>query len=300
MMKSSNRIFFAAALILVLIGGGFLLTKGQNGKTPAGFDGERAYADVAAQLNMGPRIPGSAAHQAAIDYFTAELIRADWQVELQELEFSGQRVRNVIAKRGSGKHGWVIFGAHYDSRMVADQENDPVNAAKPVPGANDGASGAAVLLELARSLPKDLDREIWLAFFDSEDQGNLPGWDWILGSSALAASLSDTKLPESVIIVDMIGDADLNIYMERNSDGELTREIWETAAKLGYASTFIPEYKFSMIDDHTPFLRRGMPAVDLIDFDYHYWHTTQDTIDKVSAESLDIVGDTLLEWVITR
>lgn len=299
-MKPSNRIFLAAALILVLIGGGFLLTKGQNGETPASFDGERAYADVAAQVNLGPRIPGSTAHRAAIDYFTAELTKADWQVELQELEFSGQPVRNVIAKRGSGKGGWVIFGAHYDSRMIADQENDPVNAARPVPGANDGASGAAVLLELARSLPKNLDREIWLVFFDSEDQGNLPGWDWILGSSALAASLPATKLPESVIIVDMIGDADLNIYMERNSDGEITREIWETAADLGYASVFIPEYKFSMTDDHTPFLQRGIPAVDLIDFDYPHWHTTQDTIDKVSTASLDIVGDTLFEWVTTR
>jgi Zn-dependent M28 family amino/carboxypeptidase len=128
----------------------------------------------------------------------------------------------------------------------------------------------------------------------------LPGWDWILGSSALAESLPETKLPEAVIIVDMIGDADLNIYMERNSDGDLTREIWNTAAELGYAKSFIPEYKFAMLDDHTPFLQRGIRAVDLIDFDYPYWHTTQDTLDKVSAESLNIVGDTLYQWITTR
>lgn len=299
-MKSSNPIFLAACLIVLLIGGGFLFFKGQNQATPAGFNGERAYADVAAQVSLGPRIPGTPAHQAAIDYFVDELTQADWEVELQEVEVDGHLIRNVIAKRGSGKGGWVIFGAHYDSRMAADQDSNPANHNTPIAGANDGASGAAVLLELARSLPKTLDREIWLAFFDAEDQGNLPGWNWILGSSALAASLSDTNLPESVIIVDMIGDADLNIYMERNSDGEITRKIWETAAELGYAQQFIPELKFSMIDDHTPFLQRGIPAVDLIDFDYPYWHTTQDTVDKVSAASLNIVGDTLYQWLITR
>jgi len=299
-MKSSNRIFLAAALILILIGVGFLFVNRQNQSTPAGFNGERALADASAQVSLGPRIPGTPSHQAAIDYFVLELTQADWEVDLQEVEIKGHLVRNVIAKRGSGNSGWLIFGAHYDSRMVADQDSDPANQASPVAGANDGASGAAVLLELARSLPKELDREIWLAFFDAEDQGNLPGWDWILGSSALAASFSDTNLPDGVIIVDMIGDADLNIYMERNSDGEITREIWETAAELGYANSFIPEYKFSMIDDHTPFLQRGIPAADLIDFDYPYWHTTEDTIDKISAASLDIVGDTLYQWVTTR
>ena len=103
----------------------------------------------------------------------------------------------------------------------------------PVPGANDGASGVAVLLELARVLPADLEGQVWLAFFDSEDQGNLPGWDWILGSRALANSLTDK--PDAVIVVDMIGDANLNIPQERNSDPGLTAEIWDTAARLGYA-----------------------------------------------------------------
>ncbi len=299
-MKKSNRTFLIGALILFMIGGGYLLTNGFKGPTSTGFDGERAYIDVSAQMDLGPRLPGTAAHQAAIEYFQQQLSNAGWEVELQEVEYGGQLIRNVIAKRGSGKGQWLILGAHYDSRMAADQDADPANHTKPVPGANDGASGTAILLELARSLPRDLDREIWLAFLDAEDQGNLPGWDWILGSSALAASLPDTKLPDGVIIVDMIGDADLNIYMERNSDGELTREIWKTAADLGYAKSFIPEYKFSMIDDHTPFLQRGIPAADLIDFDYPYWHTTQDTIDKVSAASLDVVGDTLYQWITTH
>ncbi|HSG44146.1 MAG TPA: M28 family peptidase, partial [Anaerolineales bacterium] len=103
---------------------------------------------------------------------------------------------------------------------------------------------------------------------------------------------------QAVVIVDMIGDADLNIYKERNSDVQLTDEIWSIAQKLGHDTVFIPDYKYSMIDDHTPFLRAGIPAIDIIDFDYPYWHTIEDTPDKVSAASLQIVGETLQVWIM--
>jgi glutaminyl-peptide cyclotransferase len=106
-----------------------------------------------------------------------------------------------------------------------------------------------------------------------------------------------TVQPRAVVIVDMIGDADLNIFLEKNSDPKIRAEIWSTAENLGYADKFINQEKFSMVDDHTPFLEKGIPAVDLIDFDYPYWHTTQDTPDKVSAESLQAVGNTLLKWI---
>ena len=205
-----------------------------------------------------------------------------------------QPVRNVIAKRGTGAP-WTILGAHYDSRLKADHDPDPANHDQPVPGANDGASGVAVLLEVARVLPEELEGEVWLAFFDVEDQGQLPGWDWILGSRALADSLEGK--PDAVIVVDMIGDADLNIYQENNSDPGLTAEIWDIAARLGYADQFIPQTKFSMLDDHTPFLEKGIRAIDIIDFDYPYWHTIGDTADKVSASSLQAVGDTVLHWL---
>jgi glutaminyl-peptide cyclotransferase len=98
--------------------------------------------------------------------------------------------------------------------------------------------------------------------------------------------------------VDMIGDADLNIYLEKNSNVPIRTEIWSTAEKLGYSKQFINQEKYSMEDDHTPFLEAGLPAVDLIDFDYPYWHTTQDTPDKVSAESLGVVGKTLWKWIV--
>ena len=261
------------------------------------FDAERAYKDVEHQLSLGPRIPGSPAHSQVIEWMQSELTKSGWTVELQETTQDGQPVRNVIAKRGSGAP-WTILGAHFDSRMKADHDPDPARINDPVPGANDGASGVAVLLELSRVLPKDLKGEVWLAFFDSEDQGRLPGWDWILGSRALAASL--TANPDAVIVVDMIGDADLNIPQERNSDPELTAQIWDTAARLGYGNSFLPQPGYSMTDDHTPFLEKGIRAVDIIDFDYPYWHTTADTADKVSPQSLKIIGDTVGTWLVLR
>jgi Zn-dependent M28 family amino/carboxypeptidase len=159
-------------------------------------------------------------------------------------------------------------------------------------GANDGASGVAVLLELARSLNKQkLRNEVWLTFFDAEDNGGLDGWQYSAGSEFLAEHLSE--VPETVIVVDMIGDADQQIYMERNSTPELKEKLWSLAAHLGYSAYFIPQVKWPITDDHIPFLRRGYAAVDVIDFDYPYWHTTQDTADKVSAVSLERVGRVL-------
>ena len=188
----------------------------------------------------------------------------------------------------------IILGAHYDLRSFADQDPDPNMRRHPVPGANDGASGVAVLLELAWDIPTDLEKNIWIVLFDAEDNGNIPGWDWILGSRGFVDGL--TTQPEAVVIVDMIGDADLNIYKEINSNAHLVNEIWNIANELGYQQ-FLPEYKYEIIDDHIPFIQEGIPAVDIIDFDYPYWHTTSDTLDKVSMESLDVVGETLLAWL---
>jgi glutaminyl-peptide cyclotransferase len=155
----------------------------------------------------------------------------------------------------------------------------------------------AVLLEMARALPPD-GIPTWLVFFDAEDNGDLFGRDWIMGSRAFVANL--TSRPRAAIILDMVGDADLNIYIEHNSTTSLVTEIWGQASKLGYVHYFIQKAKYSMLDDHTPFLEAGIPAVDIIDFDYPYWHTSADTPDKVSPKSLKIVGDTLLAWMTTQ
>lgn len=285
---------FPLALVLLGVAGllaGLLLFRPPR---PA-FDGRRAYADVVYQVNLGPRTPGSPAHARAVAWIRAELERAGWQVSVQEAEWNGQPVRNLVARR-SDEPPALLLGAHYDSRPVADRDLGP-ESSLPVPGANDGASGVAVLLELARSLPPDTV-PLWLVFFDAEDGGGLPGGEWIVGSRLFAASL--TVRPQAVVIVDMVGDADLNLYYERNSDPVLQAEIWFQAAALGYDRQFIAEPKYSMFDDHTPFVELGLPSVLIIDFDYPYWHTRADTADRVSAESLQAVGETLWHWIAAR
>jgi glutaminyl-peptide cyclotransferase len=263
------------------------------------FDGERALGDVETQLAFGPRTPGSDAHRLAVDWIYAELEAINdaygWSISRNAVLVDDKKIENLLACHGTG-HPYYLLGAHYDSRFRADRDSDPVSRTFPVPGANDGASGVAILLGLARSLPDDLPGQVCLAFFDAEDQGNLDGWDWILGSRYFAEHLE--ARPDGVVVVDMVGDTDLNIYQERNSDRALTDAIWAMAAENGYDRQFQSSTKYAMLDDHTPFLEQGIPAVLLIDFDYLWWHTTGDTLDKVSAGSLDAVGTTLYKWLL--
>jgi glutaminyl-peptide cyclotransferase len=258
-------------------------------------DWQRAYRDVEYQVSLGPRIPGSDSHNKTKTWMVSELTKSSWQVEIQEGRILDKPVENIIARRGTGKP-WVIIGAHYDSRQVADRDPEIKKRTQPVPGANDGASGVAVLLELGRTLPVDLDRQIWLVFLDAEDQGGLAGWDWILGSRYFVSQLSGK--PDAVVIIDMIGDSNLNINFEQSSDRNFSQHIWNLAAQQGFSEKFIPQVKYSVLDDHTPFLQQGISAIDLIDFDYPYWHTTADTPDKISPESLRAVGETLRYWLM--
>ena len=280
---------------------------------PEVFNSERAFSDVAYQLSLGARTVGSPAHEKVGDWIIAELNKAGWQVETQNSTFQGKPIRNIVGKLtlSSKASPWVILGAHYDSRLLADHDPDIQKRTQPVLGANDGASGVAVLLELARTIPGQLEAvgtgtaipsnmphagSIWLLFIDNEDNGNIPGWDWLMGSRAFVNNLN--QKPDAVIIIDMIGDKDLNIKYETNSNPIMNQEIWSQAAKLGYSQEFLERPGFSMIDDHTPFLEAGIPAVDLIDFDYPYYHTTADTIDKINAHSLKVIGDTLTAWLL--
>ncbi|HEY5270823.1 MAG TPA: M28 family peptidase [Anaerolineales bacterium] len=285
------QVFIFTSLGMLLIGlSGWLV---YNALQPAThFNGHRAYQDILAQVSLGARTPGSVAHAQAVVYIQQELVKAGWTVQIQTTEWQGFSIQNIIAYR-SEVTPHIIVGAHYDSRLLADQ--DPgLGRNGPVPGANDGASGVAVLLELARTLPSD-SVPVWLIFFDAEDNGGLDNRQWIMGSRAYVTGLKEK--PQAAVIVDMVGDADLKVYIERNSDAGLTAEIWAQAAALGYGKNFIASPKYDMIDDHTPFLEAGIPAVDIIDFDYPYWHTSADTMDKVSAQSLQAVGETLWVWL---
>jgi Zn-dependent M28 family amino/carboxypeptidase len=154
----------------------------------------------------------------------------------------------------------------------------------------------AVLLELARVLDVGaVHGDVWLVFFDAEDNGYLDGWDWIAGSRYFAANLAVS--PEYVIIVDMVGDAEQELFYEGNSDPHLQSQLWAIAAELGYTAHFVAEQRHTMLDDHIPFVEQGIPSVDIIDFDYPYWHTTEDTLDKLSPDSLERVGRVLEEFL---
>ncbi|PKN84451.1 MAG: hypothetical protein CVU46_14100 [Chloroflexi bacterium HGW-Chloroflexi-8] len=292
----NKKILFLVIILVLII---FILIKFfAINKEELIFSGENALELVKTQVNFGPRIPGSEAHQMTVELIQTKLQVNGWTVEIQNDKNGDYKIQNVIGKSGHADSPWIILAAHYDSRFFADQDPNAENHNAPVPGANDGASGTAILLELARIIPKDLEKNIWLVFFDAEDQGNIQNWDWILGSKSFVDQLEGK--PDKVVIIDMVGDADLNLYYEKNSYPELSKEIWDVAKQNGFDQSFIPQYKFNILDDHIPFINKGIKAIDIIDFDYPYWHTINDTSDKVSPESLYAVGQTLNQWLLTK
>lgn len=215
-------------------------------------------------------------------------------------------VRNIVASYGEGPV--ILIGAHYDTRLYANADADEARRNEPVMGANDAGSGVGVLLELARVIAEhySANNEIRLVFFDAEDNGRIEPFTNALGGfasgyitgSALHAAGLDPEADEIayMLLVDMVGDTEQLFPKEGYSyqfAPDLVDAIWEVAADLGYGDQFIQEVRSPITDDHVPFLQRGIPAVDIIDLDYPYWHTTEDTLDKVSAESLERVGRVL-------
>lgn len=257
------------------------------------FDGQSALSLAREQVDMGPRYPGSDGHREVQEWIPAKLEQYGWHVDEQHFQIGGVPLANFTAHQQSVDPG-VLLGAHYDTRPVADQDGSNPDA--PVPGANDGASGVAVLLELARILPTwGQGCQPELVFFDAEDSGGLSGWDWHEGADHYVENLE--TLPQALIIIDMVGDEDLQIFLDANSNEDLSRQIWARARALDYDS-FTPEHKYAMIDDHTPFVAQGVPSALIIDFDYPFWHTTEDTMDKLSASSLEAVGRTVQDWLL--
>jgi len=261
--------------------------------SPSSFDENRSFHYLTEQLAIGYRIPGSQASGETSQYIQKILEGNGWEVEFQDFDFEGVTLRNIVASKSSSSPE-IVLGTHYDTRQLSDQEPTQIKKGNPVLGANDGASGTAVLLELSHQLDSDY-HNIWLVFFDGEDQGRIDSWPWSVGAEYFTAN--QEKYPGKVVIVDMIGDKDLEIFKEKNSSKELTDEIWAAAKKAGYEDFFINQEKYSLIDDHLPFLNRGIPAALIIDFDYPYWHTNYDDIEKVSPDSLRIVGEVLMNWI---
>jgi Zn-dependent M28 family amino/carboxypeptidase len=270
------------------------------------FDARRAWQHLVKQVQFGARYPGGAGHDACRDYLVRTLRMYTDRVRVQSFMavnyLLNQRVRadNIIATFGRGPFK-LLLCAHWDNRPLADQDPHPANRKRPVPGANDGASGVAVLLEIARNLSRmQLNSTIQIVLFDAEDLGH-PSKDheFLQGSRFFARNLPLKPRPQMAILLDMVGDKDLQIYVEQNSQAyapNLVEQVWNVAAQLG-VSQFVPEARYMVTDDHLPLLQAGIPAIDVIDFDYPYWHTVDDTPDKCSPQSLKAVGDVVLEFV---
>jgi Zn-dependent M28 family amino/carboxypeptidase len=265
-----------------------------TGADPAAarFDGAAAFRHLERLVAIGPRPAGSPAGVRAREYITGELKRAGVRsrVEPFEAETPEGRVKmaNVVAVLPGRRSDVILVGGHYDTKVFREFR---------FVGANDGGSSTALLLELARALAaRPHEYTYWIVFLDGEEaRGAWTSTDSLYGSRHTAADLARRgRLPRAVIIADMIGDRDLNIRREAVSTPWLTDLVWASARRLGHGVHFLPQ-TIAVEDDHVPFLRAGVPAMLLIDFDYPPWHTAGDTVDKVSARSLQVVGDVLVD-----
>ena len=265
-----------------------------------GFDGGRAYGDLVRQCEFGPRVPGTRGHVECAGWLEEELGASADGVEVQRFTavVGGEAVplSNIVAMFEGKGQGHVLLCAHWDTRPRADQDPDPGNRGKPIAGANDGASGVAVLLEVARALKAHPPRQrVTIVLFDGEDYG-ATAEAMYLGSKHFAATYAGPEV-EWGVLLDMVGDRDLRIRPERFSVRRapgVVERVWAAAERVG-AKGFVREPGPAILDDHVPLLERGIPCIDVIDFEYPYWHTVGDTPDKCSAASLGEVGRTVLE-----
>jgi Zn-dependent M28 family amino/carboxypeptidase len=279
-----------------------------GGKPPASsvpaFDRAAAFDLLLRQCAFGPRVPGTAAHDSCLLFLESRLNQFADNVVRQSfshtIEKSGQKVEltNLIASFNLSAVDRILLCAHWDSRPWADQDADSSNHNKPVIGANDGASGVAALLEIARLLrttppPVGVD----LILFDGEDLGMAGRSATFAAGSRYFANKKDERYrPRYGILLDMVGDRNLNLYKEGNSvryAGDVVDRVWGLARRLDVPE-FHLEQRYEVADDHVPLLNAGIPCIDLIDFDYPYWHTVADTPDKCSPESLEKVGRVVL------
>lgn len=299
-----------------------LLTLGacqQSESATAGtpFDGEAARGYVKTQLDFGARVPGTEAHRKTGDWIADQMRqRADTVIEQRWNHVTAKGdtlpLRNIFARYRPEATTRVLYVTHWDSRPVSDQADDPAKRALPVPGANDGASGVGLFIALGDILKRTPPTVgVDLLFVDGEDYGTFtPDVDVLLGSTYFAANLPAGYQPIFGVLWDMIGDADLEIPQEGYSverAPEVVSRVWETAAKLGYQRYFPPRVGMSITDDHIPLLDKGLRVIDVIDIDYlgapggskpNYHHTPDDTLDKVSARSLKIVGDVAYSLIL--
>lgn len=307
-------------MLLVLL----LATVGACDKLPGragpktAFDGAAAMTYTKAQVAFGPRVPGTPGHVKAGDWIVAMMKqRADTVIEQRfvhrTLDGKSLPLRNILARFNPAATQRILYVTHWDTRPTADEDRVLGNRGTPILGANDGAAGVGLFVALGDALKKARPTVgVDLLFTDGEDYGasfDPPYADVLLGSQYFAEHLpSPDYRPMYGVLWDMIADKDLNIYQEEQSvrqAPEVVSRVWQKAKELGYDQYFIAEAGVGVTDDHVPLLAKGLRVIDVIDYDYgppapggganpSYHHTLQDTIDKISVKSLQIVGDVAL------
>lgn len=263
------------------------------------FDGLRAQGVASFITALGPRVAGSESHAAVAQRITQELSDSGWQVEVQEFagENGGIR-RNIVAKTGTGP--LTLLATHYDTSPITGREADPTKRSQPSPGANDGASGVAVLLELAKSLDKSqISDAVWLVFLDGQYAAD--GTPVATGTQALASVISQQGTSvRAAVLVDLLGGSNDRFSLNTASDATLAGELIATARSLGYQDWFTPTASNDYILGQNTLAAQGIPTAVLAGQNYLYWQTAQDTLDRLSSTSLLRAGRVLEEFVYTQ
>lgn len=284
------------------------------GPTPGSptFDGQEAMALVRKQVDFGPRVPGREGHAAQLAWMVARLDSAGVQVRTDTFTHVTQpgdtlRLTNVLARIRPDLTRRILILTHWDTRPISDNAADPALRDTPIPGANDGGSGTAILLQLAGLLqqtapPLGVD----LLFVDGEDYGDYGEGDMLLGAKRYAAQLPPPGQGRPIygVLLDMVGDVDPRFPVEPTSvqmAQPVVRKVWGAARRLGYARFFPDAVGGGVGDDHIPLLEANLPTVDVIDFSYgpgnSWWHTPDDTPEHVSATTLAMVGQVVTELI---
>lgn len=290
--------------LLLLLGA----CESQRPAPPREFDGTAAFRYVETQVAFGPRVPGTPGHEkmaAWLDSLGRATADSVFIQDWVNVTSKGQKLslHNVMMRFNPAAQDRILFLTHWDTRPIAEKSVNPEDRNKPIDGANDGASGVAVLLGMADALKKTPSPiGIDLLFVDGEDYGSFEdSTETLLGARYYAKNQAPGPKPLFAVLLDMVGDRDLQIYQEGNSllgAPEVVERVWDAAKIAGYSKVFIDSPGQTMVDDHLPLQLQGIRAIDVIDFNYgsnnSLWHTVDDTADKLSPQSLQAVGDVMM------
>lgn len=282
------------------------------------FDADSAFSYVARQVAFGPRVPNTEAHRLCGGWLADELRRhgagevIEQRADLKAFDGTILKATNIFARFNPEAKGRLLLLAHWDCRPWADQDPDPANHTRPVDGANDGASGVGVLLEIARQLGMESpSRGVDILFVDAEDWGSDGDENsWALGTRHFVENPPvEGYMPDEAILLDMVGGKEAVFcreYFSEKAAPALAQTIWGIAASRGYDNLFLNKMGSAITDDHVQLIEHDIPAIDIIEYHpenpngfNHRWHTVADNMDGISAETLRAVGETVMQYLRT-